>query len=136
MKTLSMSPVSRLPSKVRFAVVVAVAAAAGVHLRWGGYADWHAGADTVYVLVLFGLFMKKEREDDERVRELKLKALFVGFSAGWAITGALRFGSYLRDRSVPPSTLSAYDALFIILLIAHALFYFWRFQDGRTLERK
>jgi hypothetical protein len=27
--------------------------------------------------------------------------------------------------------MSAYDAMFVMLLIAHALFDFWRFQDGR-----
>jgi hypothetical protein len=114
--------------------VVAVLIAACTHLLNTGYDDWNAGADTAYVLLLLWLFFSKERIEDERVRELKLKAMFIAFAAGWAVAGALRFMSYLQDRSVPPRTLSAYDVMFAMLIIAHALFQYWRYQDGRQSE--
>ena len=124
-----------LPTKIKLAGVVVVAVAALVHLWNTGYRDWSAGADTAYVLVLLLLFFSRETANDERVQALKLKALTIGFFAGWAIVGAVRFGVYLQDRSVPPRTMSAYDAMFAMLLIAHALFHFWRFQDGRPTAR-
>lgn len=120
-----------LPTKIKIAGVVGIALAAGAHLLNNGYADWNAGADTAYVLVLLLLFFSRETADDERVQELKLKALTVGFFSGWAVVGAARFAVYLQDRHVAPRTMSAYDAMFVMLLIAHALFRFWRFQDGR-----
>ena len=71
---------------------------------------------------------------DERVRELKLRALSGAFTTGWAITGALRFASYLQDRSAVPTSPSAYDAMFIMLVIANALLQWWRHLDGRDGE--
>ena len=41
-----------LPTKFRIGAVVAVLIAACTHLLNTGYADWHAGADTAYVLLL------------------------------------------------------------------------------------
>ena len=122
-----------LPSKVKAVGVAVVVLAAGVHLLNSGYRDWNAGADTAYVLALLLLFFSKETHDDERVQELKLKAVTIGFFVGWVVVGAVRFGVYLQNRSVTPRTMSAYDAMLVMLLIAHALFHFWRYQDGRSV---
>jgi hypothetical protein len=86
----------------------------------------------VYVMGLMYLFFSKERIEDERVQMLKLRALCVAFFNAWAITGIVRFGVYLQDRSVPPQTMSAYDVLFVTLIIALGLFHYWRWQDGRA----
>jgi len=124
----------RLPSRYKLAAVIVLTAIAVGHILLSGYRDWNAGADTAYVLGLLYLFFSRETSDDERVQDLKLKALASAFFAGWALTGAVRFATYLRDPSLIPTSMSAYDAMFVMLVIAHALFHFWRFQDGRSAE--
>ena len=109
---------------------MAVGIATGVHLLNTGDRDWNAGAAAAHVAALLLLFFAKETIEDERVRDLKLKALAVAFFAGWAVNGAIRFAVYLRDRFAIPRTMSAYDARLVMLIIAHALFHFCRFQDG------
>ena len=111
-----------------------IVVAASVHLLHTGYADWNAGADLAYVMGLIYLFFSKEQVEDERVQHLKLKAICVAFFNGWAITGVVRFMVYLQDRSKPPATMSAYDAMFLTLVIALGLFHYWRWQDGRSLK--
>lgn len=113
---------------------VLITIVAAIHLLNTGYRDWNSGADTAYVLGLLFLFFARERIEDERVQALKLKALTVAFVAGWAIVGTIRFAFYLDDRSAIPPSPSAYDAMFLMLVIAHALFHWWRFQDGRVLQ--
>ncbi|HEX2861693.1 MAG TPA: hypothetical protein VHN79_08635 [Lacunisphaera sp.] len=109
-----------------------IMAVATIHLLNTGYADWNSGADMVYVMGLTYLFFSKEGIEDERVQILKLKAIGLAFFNGWAVTGIVRFVVYLQDRSVPPRTMSAYDVMFVTLLIALALFHWWRWQDGRA----
>jgi hypothetical protein len=121
----------RLSPGARLGLVAVLVIAAAVHLLNSGYADWHAGPDTLYVMALLILFFAPERIDDERVQTLKLRALTVAFAFGWAVAGALRFASYLQDRSAVPRTMSAYDVMFVMLAAASALFQFWRFRDGR-----
>lgn len=126
------------PMKSSYKLVAAgmVVAAATVHLLNTGYTDWNAGADMAYVMGLIYLFFSKEQTEDERVQLLKLKAICVAFFNGWAVTGIVRFGVYLQDRSTPPRTMSAYDAMFLTLVIALALFHWWRWQDGRAEREK
>lgn len=104
---------------------------ATVHLLNTGYTDWNSGADMAYVMGLIALFFSKERIEDERVQLLKLKAICVAFFNAWAVTGIVRFIVYLKDRSVAPQTMSAYDAMFVTLALALGLFHYWRWQDGR-----
>lgn len=120
-----------IPTKLKLIGSLLVCIVAVVHLLNTGYRDWNSGADTAYVLGLLFLFFTRERIEDERVRALKLKALTVAFVAGWAVVGTIRFAIYLDDRAVIPPSPSAYDAMFLMLVIAHALFHWWRFQDGR-----
>ncbi len=120
-----------VPTRYKPAVATALLGLAAVHVVNSGYRDWNAGADTAYVLGLLLLFFSRETVEDERVQELKLKALTVGFFTGWAIVGAVRFGTYLRDRQIAPRTMSAYDAMLVMLAIAHGLFIWWRWRDGR-----
>jgi hypothetical protein len=123
-----------ISTPLKLAGFVLVLAVAGIHLLNTGYADWQAGADTAYVMALLFLFFSREKIDDERVQTLKLKALYVGFFSGWAVVGVIRFAAYLRTELGAPRTLSAYDAMLIILTISFTLFHYWRFQDGRDLS--
>jgi hypothetical protein len=120
-----------LPATAKAAIVLLVTLGAVVHLVSSGYADWRAGADTFYVMVLLFVFFSRERDDDERVRELKLRALMVAFVSGWAFAGAFRFASYLQDRDAVPKVPSAYDAMFVVLVVANAVYLLWHHRDGR-----
>src|SRR5688572_16020364 len=100
-----------------FAALLIVAVAA-VHLLNTGYTDWNSGADMVYVMGLMYLFFSKEKIEDERVQLLKLRAICVAFFNAWAVTGVVRFVVYLQDRSVAPRTMSAYDVMFVTLVLA------------------
>ena len=120
-----------LPPSAKTVIVLLVTLAAVVHLMGSGYADWRAGADTIYVMVLLFVFFSRERDDDERVRELKLRALMVAFVSGWAFAGVFRFASYLQDRRAVPSVPSAYDAMFVVLVVANGLYLLWHQRDGR-----
>jgi hypothetical protein len=123
-------PISTRTRIIAFAAVVCTAA---VHLFNSGYADWSSGADTAYVMGLLVLFFAGESTDDERIRSLKLKAIYVAFFNGWAVVGAIRFVSYLNTEVGPPRSPSAYDAMFIILAVAFLLFQYWRFRDGQRV---
>jgi hypothetical protein len=125
------SALTSLGSRTRIILFAVILCAASVHLLNTGYADWRAGADTAYVMGLLLLFFTGESVDDERIQSLKLKSIYVGFFSGWAVVGAIRFVSYLNTGEGFPRSPSAYDAMFIILTIAFALFHFWRFRDGR-----
>jgi len=122
-----------LPASAKLAIVFVVTFAAAVHLLSAGYADWGAGPDTFYVMVLLFVFFSRERQDDERVRELKLRALTVAFVSGWAFAGSFRFASYLQDRDAVPKVPSAYDAMFVVLVVANALYLLWHHRDGRDV---
>ena len=120
-----------LPASAKGVIVLVVTLGAVVHLLSSGYADWGAGADTFYVMVLLFVFFSRERHDDERVQELKLRALMVAFVSGWAFAGAFRFASYLQDRQAVPKVPSAYDAMFVMLVVANGLYLLWHHRDGR-----
>lgn len=120
-----------MKASYKIAAVLMIVAIAAIHLLNTGYRDWNAGPDTIYVMGLLYLFFSKESVEDERVQLLKLKAIGVAFFNAWAITSVVRFGVYLQDRSTPPRTMSAYDVMFVALVIALGLFHYWRWQDGR-----
>ena len=50
-----------LPASAKLAIVFVVTFAAAVHLLSAGYADWGAGPDTFYVMVLLFVFFSRER---------------------------------------------------------------------------
>lgn len=134
MKTSHSPRTGQLSVTLKTGAVAAIASLATVHLLNSGYRDWNSGADTAYVLALLLLFRAKEPVEDERVQTLRLRAISVAFFGGWIVTAMVRFAVYWQDRSVPPRTMSAYDVMFVMLMLAHALFRFWRWQDGRSAE--
>lgn len=79
-------------------------------------------------------FVAKERVDDERVQQLKMKAMFTAMSSGFVVTFVAHHYLYVFMRgtlnSLPP-TMTAWEFLACILLIALGLFHDWRWQDGK-----
>lgn len=121
-----------MKTSYKLAATLLIVAGAVFHLLNSSYRDWNSGPDVIYVMGLIYLFFSKETIEDERVQLLKLKSIGIAFFNAWAITGVVRFGVYQQDRSTPPQTMSAYDVMFVALVIALALFHFWRWQDGRA----
>lgn len=76
-------------------------------------------------------FLSREAVHDERVDHLKLKAISLGFSLGLIITIWVNVLSKILGSIGFRLTLSAFDAMIIILLTALAFFHYWRWQDGR-----
>jgi hypothetical protein len=85
-------------------------------------------------LGLMMIFFAKERIDDERVQQLKLRAMFTAMSSGFVV--ALAAHHYLHvfiqgDLTAMPPVMTAWGFLAGILLIALGLFHYWRWQDVR-----
>ncbi len=91
------------------------------------------------------IFSAKEEVNDERVELLKLKAAKTGLLSGtlviafvyvvtlpWA-AAFLRRGQGPRTPEIVP--LSAFDALILIMVITLGCYYYWRWQDGRAMEK-
>jgi drug/metabolite transporter (DMT)-like permease len=80
------------------------------------------------------IFFAKERIDDERVRQLKMKALFAAMSIGMGATALANHYLFVILQgtldSVPPK-MSACEMLAGILLLALGLYHYWHWQDGK-----
>lgn len=119
-------------SNYKLAAAILIVLLGTVHLCNSGYRDWNSGADTAYVLGLLALFFWKEKIDDERVKELKLKALTIGFLVGYAATFASKLVLRKGWEAGGPRTISGMDFMFVTLAAALALFHWWRWLDGRA----
>ncbi|MDI1249343.1 MAG: hypothetical protein PSV13_10815 [Lacunisphaera sp.] len=93
--------------------------------------------ELVAVITCIGLqliFFAKERVNDERVQQLKMKAMFLAMSVGMAVMLVANHYLFVVLRrtldSMPPE-ISAWEAIAGIMLIALGLFHYWRWQDGR-----
>lgn len=116
--------------KASYKIVAAllVMGAAGAQLLNRGYAGWDAGFNSVCVLAMLVIFFWKERPEDERVRELKLKALMTAFAFGYVAIAAVKLS---LKHSRLAGGMSAYDFMFVTLVMAFGLFHGWRWEDGR-----
>ncbi|GHA76847.1 hypothetical protein [Cognatilysobacter bugurensis] len=130
MNLLHTFSVGKWPATGKLVAVAAVTVAAAIHLLNTGYEDWSSGADTAYVLALLVLFFSKDKVEDERALDLKLRALATAAFGGWLMASLHRLGFYFLQRPEAPSTLSAFDVLFLILLIAHIQYHAQRHLDG------
>lgn len=90
-------------------------------------------------IALMMIFFAKERINDERVDQLKMKALFLAMSVG--IAAPVIAGYYLRlawsalfsvPLREPYQNLTAYEFISAVFLIALGLYHYWRWQDGKT----
>jgi hypothetical protein len=87
---------------------------------------------------LMMMFFSRERIHDERVQELKLKALNAAFSVSFTLTVIVNW--FLnRDFDVRRDfdgatgvwrSISAFDLIALTMVIALALFHYWRYQDA------
>ncbi len=81
------------------------------------------------------VFFAKEHLNDERVQQLKQRAMFAAMSSGLAVTLLVQHYAFVLLRgtldSVPP-TLSAWEFLAGVLLIALGLYHYWHWRDGRA----
>jgi len=91
---------------------------------------------------LMMIFFSKEPIDDERVQDLKLKAVNAAFSVSFALTLIInwllnREFDITRDFNGAIGTwrsISAFDLITLSMVIALALFHCWRFQDSQSSD--
>lgn len=84
------------------------------------------------------IFFAREPIHDERVQDLKLKAVSAAFSVGFALTLVVnwflnRDFDVTRDLDATTGvwrSISAFDLIIVTMAIALALFRYWRFRDG------
>ena len=99
--------------------------------------DWQLFQVTL-ALGLMMQFFAKERVNDERVEQLKMKALFwamsVGYGFGMIATYYLHriFPGLRMQPEIPYQALSVYEFLSGVFLLALGLFHYWRWQDGKA----
>lgn len=83
------------------------------------------------------VFFTRERTHDERVHELKLRAVSSAFSVSFTLTLIINW--FLnRDFDVTRDfegasalrSISAFDLIIVTMAAALALFHYWRWQDG------
>ena len=108
----------------------------GFQLVWGSFAFLvHALSwDKVSILIAGGLFMllfTPERIHDERVKDLKLRAITWGYAWGFLCTLFYQFVRTYPGLKTNLPVFSAFDALIVLTLMALVLFHYWRWQDGR-----
>jgi hypothetical protein len=87
---------------------------------------------------LMMIFFSRERIHDERVQDLKFKGLSAAFSVSFTLTLIVNW--FLnRDFDVRRDfdgatgvwrSISAFDLIVLTMVVALALFHYWRFQDA------
>lgn len=119
-----------------FWLLFATAGAPFVYHFAPGKAEWvHASAVLAVGLGMF--FFTRETVDDERVEQLKLKAVRTSFVPVLVLT--LLANMLILNPQEPDivtRSLSAFDFATLVMLCASGLFYFWRWQDGRSATRE
>jgi len=115
--------------KYLYLTLAAVTAAGSLYdadVRW-------SGASVLIATCLMVAFFSRETEQDERVEQLKLRSVRLALPVsafavfGYALVLKLTSGGRTGLRYF-----SAFDLLIIAMVIALALFHWWRWQDGRA----
>jgi hypothetical protein len=116
--------------------------------RWvkymgGGFVFWAAvvlAAGMSWSLVskilatgLFMLLFAPQRIDDERVRQLKLRAIMWGYGAAVMLVSLHDFLGNTPLSLLPQATFTAFDGFILANAISLALFHYWHWRDGRTI---
>jgi hypothetical protein len=91
---------------------------------------------------LLMVFFSKEAIHDERVQDLKLRAIGTAFPASFSLT---LIANWLLNRDFDVTrdfngatgtwrSISAFDLIIVTMAVALGLYYYWRFQDSQTSE--
>jgi hypothetical protein len=117
-------------SKLAWAAFI-LAGAPFVYFVAPGKGEWvHASAIIAVGLAMF--FFAREPNHDERVDQLKLRAVNVSFVPALGVTLLINMVVLNPDEpDVVSRSLSAFDFAAITMLCSVALFYSWRWQDAR-----
>jgi uncharacterized membrane protein len=91
---------------------------------------------------LMMIFFSRERVHDERVQDLKLKAISAAFSVSFTLTLIInwwlnRDWDPTRDfdgRAAAWRSISALDLIIVTMVVALALFHYWRVRDDEPAE--
>lgn len=114
-----------------FWILFAAAGALFVYQVAPGKGEW-VHASSVMAVGLGMFFFSRETVNDERVEQLKLKAVRTSFVPALVLT--LVVNMLILNPQEPDMvsrSLSAFDFAAIMMLASSGLFYFWRWQDGR-----
>ena len=122
----------------RLGVALVLAGAPALHYAIPG-ASWIRTSAAIAGGLMM-LFFAREAIEDERVRDLKLKAVSTAFSVSFALTLIV---NWLLNRDFDPRrdfdgttgvlrSISAFDLIALTMLVALALFHYWRLQDGEV----
>jgi hypothetical protein len=120
----------------RLGVVLVLGVAPLLHFVVPG-AFWHRTA-TAVAGGLMMLFFSKEAVDDERIQDLKLRAVSTAFSVSFTLTLIVnwllnRNWDITRDfdgATMVWQSISGFDVIILVMAVALALFHHWRLQDG------
>ena len=124
----------------RLGLLLVVAGAPLLHYLVPGASWLRTSAAVAAGLML--VFFSKERVDDERVQDLKLKALSAAFSVSFTLTLILNW-LLNRDFDVRRDfdgatgvwrSISAFDLIILTMGVALALFHYWRRQDADAAQ--
>ena len=122
----------------RVGVALVVAGAPMLHVVVPGATWIRTSAALAGGLML--VFFAKEAVEDERVQALKLRAISTAFSVSFTLTLIV---NWLLNRDFDPRrdfdgttgtlrSISAFDLIALTMIVALALFHYWRVQDGAT----
>ena len=89
---------------------------------------------------LMMIFFSREPTNDERVQDLKLKAINAAFSVSfsltlivnWLLNRDFAINSDFEGRAGTWRSISAFELIILTMVVALALFHYWRFQDSES----
>ena len=122
----------------RLGVLIVVVGAPVVHYALPG-AFWIRTSAAIAAGLMM-IFFSQEPINDERVQNLKLKAVNAAFSVSFTLTLIInwllnREFDITRDFNGATGnwrSISAFDLIVLSMVIALALFHYWRFQDSHS----
>jgi hypothetical protein len=126
------------PVTKRLGAALVVAGAPLLHVVVPG-ASWIRTSAAIAAGLMM-LFFSREAIDDERVRDLKLKAISGAFAASFTLTLIV---NWFLNRDFNPRrdfdgasgvlrSISAFDLIILTMVAAIGLFHYWRVQDAQA----
>jgi uncharacterized membrane protein len=124
----------------RLGLLIVVVGAPVLHYAVPG-AFWNRTSAAVAAGLMM-IFFSREAIDDERVQDLKLKAINAAFSVSFSLTLIVnwllnRDFDVTRDfdgRTAAWRSISAFDLIILTMVAALGLFHYWRVQDSGSAD--